>query len=327
MAMFRNVMVYLGLGPDDEYDENYLYNEGNVDFDGLERRTQSTSRGGDGVRVFDDEDDLGVGAVRPLRPVPDGKEASAGAMFGELSSSPAEPSGWGEAQPAGQSGTGQSGIGQSGPGQSGPGQSGMQHPSAGFASPEIEPVQTGTGGKPDLFESRSFGLEGETNGFDSSRSVSTEAAPSAADSARTAGAFASGPDASSASSKTARPDSAPSQLRTNSQSQNDRSTFGMDEFSQPHSSSGAKPRTVVPRGFDDAKNVANEYRNGSPVVMNLREADKETGRRLLDFSSGMVYGLGGGMEKLAANVFLITPDGVVVSADDRRRLEERGYGR
>jgi cell division inhibitor SepF len=60
--------------------------------------------------------------------------------------------------------------------------------------------------------------------------------------------------------------------------------------------------------------------------MNLQAADRELGRRLVDFASGLAYALGGSMQPVAENVFLVTPAGVQVSAEERRRLlEERGF--
>jgi cell division inhibitor SepF len=60
--------------------------------------------------------------------------------------------------------------------------------------------------------------------------------------------------------------------------------------------------------------------------MNLQGADAELGRRLIDFASGLVYGLGGAMQPIADRTFLLTPQGVQVSAEERRRfLEDRGF--
>jgi len=47
-------------------------------------------------------------------------------------------------------------------------------------------------------------------------------------------------------------------------------------------------------------------------------------RRLIDFASGLCYGLEGDMERVADQVFLLTPRGTEVSDDDRRRLREGG---
>ncbi len=89
----------------------------------------------------------------------------------------------------------------------------------------------------------------------------------------------------------------------------------------------AKPRLHIPSSFDDASKMADDFRSGAPVVMNLSKVEKPTARRLVDFASGVCYVLSGGMERVAANVYLLTPAGVDVSADDRRRMQERGFDR
>ena len=48
-------------------------------------------------------------------------------------------------------------------------------------------------------------------------------------------------------------------------------------------------------------------------------------RRLIDFASGLAYGLAGQMEKVANQVYLLTPANVEVSAEDRRRIGDRGH--
>ena len=83
----------------------------------------------------------------------------------------------------------------------------------------------------------------------------------------------------------------------------------------------------MPETFADAKEVADEFKSGTPVVVNLQGLDRDLVRRIIDFSSGICYALDGGMEKLAPQVFLLTPDGLQVTEDDRRRIEQRGYAR
>lgn len=71
--------------------------------------------------------------------------------------------------------------------------------------------------------------------------------------------------------------------------------------------SGAEPYTVRPRRFDAAQEVADKFKDGLPVIMNLEAADADTRRRLIDFASGLCYGLDGNMEKVAQGVFLLKP--------------------
>lgn len=77
----------------------------------------------------------------------------------------------------------------------------------------------------------------------------------------------------------------------------------------------AEPVTVRPTRFDQAKEIADHYREGQPVIMNLGSADADTARRLLDFASGLVYVTAGVLEKVAAGVFLIKPQGARVNRD------------
>lgn len=88
--------------------------------------------------------------------------------------------------------------------------------------------------------------------------------------------------------------------------------------------SAAKPHTVIPTSFNNAQDVADRFKAGQPVIVNLQSVERELARRLIDFSSGLCYGLGGHMEKVANQVYLLTPDNVEVSAEERRRMSRRG---
>ena len=54
---------------------------------------------------------------------------------------------------------------------------------------------------------------------------------------------------------------------------------------------------VTPRSFNDAQQVADEFKRSKPVIINLQSTDRELSKRLIDFSSGMTYALGGGMQR------------------------------
>jgi cell division inhibitor SepF len=84
---------------------------------------------------------------------------------------------------------------------------------------------------------------------------------------------------------------------------------------------------LAPTGFNDAKEIGDRLKNSQPVIVNLQGVDRELARRLIDFSSGLTYGVGGQMEKVADSVFLLTPSNVEVSAEEKRRLQERGLYR
>ena len=87
---------------------------------------------------------------------------------------------------------------------------------------------------------------------------------------------------------------------------------------------GSKPQLVAPRSFNDAQEVADRFRGGAPVILNLQETDAELGRRLIDFCSGLCYGLRGQMQRVGDRVFLVIPADVQLSADDHRLMRESG---
>lgn len=86
----------------------------------------------------------------------------------------------------------------------------------------------------------------------------------------------------------------------------------------------AKPHVVVPVSFNEAQEIADKFKGSQPVIVNLQGADRDLSRRLIDFASGLCYGLGGQMDKVATSVYLLTPSNVEVSPEERRRLQERG---
>jgi cell division inhibitor SepF len=75
-------------------------------------------------------------------------------------------------------------------------------------------------------------------------------------------------------------------------------------------------QTVAPNEFADARQIADGVMASRPVIVNLQTASRELKRRMIDFCSGVTYALGGGMERIANSVFLITPSDVERSADE-----------
>ncbi len=68
-----------------------------------------------------------------------------------------------------------------------------------------------------------------------------------------------------------------------------------------------EPHTVRPLRFDQAQEVANKFKDGQPVIMNLEGTDRGVARRLIDFASGICYVMDGSMEKVATGVYLLKP--------------------
>ena len=75
---------------------------------------------------------------------------------------------------------------------------------------------------------------------------------------------------------------------------------------------------VLPRSFNDAQQVADKFKDGIPVILNLQGSDADLSKRLIDFSSGLTYALNGGMQRVADKVFLLTP----ATSSERRGARE-----
>jgi cell division inhibitor SepF len=82
---------------------------------------------------------------------------------------------------------------------------------------------------------------------------------------------------------------------------------------------------VIPRNFNDAQQVADQYKRSVPVILNLQTADHELSKRMIDFCSGLTYALDGGMQRIAEKMFLLTPRNVEVSAEEKARLIDKGF--
>jgi cell division inhibitor SepF len=73
--------------------------------------------------------------------------------------------------------------------------------------------------------------------------------------------------------------------------------------------------TVHPRQYRDAQAIAESFREGVPVIINLSQMSEGDARRLIDFASGLSQGLYGKIERVTSKVFLLSPSHVVVSGD------------
>jgi cell division inhibitor SepF len=80
-----------------------------------------------------------------------------------------------------------------------------------------------------------------------------------------------------------------------------------------------------PKRFNEAREVADHYKQGTAVIMNLQSTEDSIARRLVDFASGLVYGLDGKIELVANRVYLLTPANVEVSAEDREKIAGGGF--
>jgi cell division inhibitor SepF len=83
--------------------------------------------------------------------------------------------------------------------------------------------------------------------------------------------------------------------------------------------------TLHPRTYNEARTIGERFREGLPVIMNLTEMDDADAKRLVDFAAGLSFGLHGSIERVTAKVFLLSPQDVDVTAEDKARIREGGF--
>lgn len=81
---------------------------------------------------------------------------------------------------------------------------------------------------------------------------------------------------------------------------------------------------LVVEEFSDARVLADRVRDRVPVVLDMRASDPDLVRRVVDFSSGLIYALDGSMRRVGDGLVLVLPPRVTLSRDEKRRLSTLG---
>ena len=84
------------------------------------------------------------------------------------------------------------------------------------------------------------------------------------------------------------------------------------------------PAVIMPHSFDEVRGLADNIRERTPVVLDLREVEAATVRRVVDFATGLTYALDGPMRKVGTGLILVLPARVSLGRDEKRRLAEAG---
>lgn len=88
---------------------------------------------------------------------------------------------------------------------------------------------------------------------------------------------------------------------------------------------GYRITTLHPQSYNDARAIGEHFREGTPVIMNLSEMNDNDAKRLVDFAAGLIFGLHGRIERVTNKVFLLSPEHVEVTAEDKARIAEGGF--
>ena len=94
---------------------------------------------------------------------------------------------------------------------------------------------------------------------------------------------------------------------------------------QPELSPMDRIVTLHPRTYSEARAIGEQYREGNPVIMNLSDMEETERKRLVDFASGLVFGLHGSIERVTSKVFLLSPENVSVSNDAKAAAAEASF--
>ncbi len=84
-------------------------------------------------------------------------------------------------------------------------------------------------------------------------------------------------------------------------------------------------KVVKPEKYDSAtaEKIANHLLNKRSVVLNLEATNKESARRLIDFLSGVAFSIGGYIQRVATNTFIVVPENVDVSGEQLQEAKKQ----
>ena len=101
------------------------------------------------------------------------------------------------------------------------------------------------------------------------------------------------------------------------------------EQDRPYAPATTSPRRIdavydvvrmTPHAYADIKGVAQSYRAGDVVSMDLSAISPDDAKHMIDFASGLTFGLQGTIERVGGKVFLLTPTGVDVAPSVKSAL-------
>ncbi len=83
--------------------------------------------------------------------------------------------------------------------------------------------------------------------------------------------------------------------------------------------------TLHPRFYNEARTIGEHFRKGNPVIINLTDMDESDHKRLVDFASGLAFGLHGTIERVTKKVFLLSPANVSIDTEDKSAAAQASF--
>lgn len=72
---------------------------------------------------------------------------------------------------------------------------------------------------------------------------------------------------------------------------------------------------IKPTSMEDSREIADTLVDNSTVILNLEGIDVELAQRIIDFTSGACYSLGGTLQKVSSYIFVLGPYNVDITGD------------
>ena len=69
---------------------------------------------------------------------------------------------------------------------------------------------------------------------------------------------------------------------------------------------------LEPRAYSESQQIADHLKNRNSVVVNLKRVTTDQAKRIIDFLSGVIYAIGGSMQKIGVGIYLVAPKNVNV---------------
>ena len=72
---------------------------------------------------------------------------------------------------------------------------------------------------------------------------------------------------------------------------------------------------IKPTTVEDSREITDTLLSNRTVVLNVEGLDMDVAQRIIDFTSGATYAVGGNLQKISHYIFIITPRNVDISGD------------
>ena len=82
-----------------------------------------------------------------------------------------------------------------------------------------------------------------------------------------------------------------------------------------NSKCGLKIFVCKPKNFDQVQLISDQLVEGKPALVNLEEVDNNVARRIVDFLGGVIYSLGGEVQKINQFIVLFVPKNVEIDGE------------